>query len=209
MLPSNQQVADFLQQAGNGSDIQTAIDADPTTPVYAIYDSRVTNLGQSKYDGIDLGMRYTHDTGFGSIYANVVGTYRLNVRTALSSTAPFGPNTAPDTSRARISATFGALIGDHLRAQATLNHRQGYRVTPQSTNNFQTRVASFNVVNTYVEYDFGGEGLTHDLTLSLGVDNIFDRDPPTYRGDAGINVHGYTNGFTLGRLFQIGLQKKL
>ena len=41
--------------------------------------------------------------------------------------------------------------------------------------------------------------------VPLNVNNVLDQDPPVYRL---LNDNGTANGFTLGRLFQLGISKK-
>lgn len=48
-----------------------------------------------------------------------------------------------------------------------------------------------------------------DLSLTLGVNNVFDQDPPVrYVGGATPSQFGYINGSTIGRLVQFGFNKK-
>lgn len=58
-----------------------------------------------------------------------------------------------------------------------------------------------------MKYDVNGEGLASDLSFTANVQNIFDEDPPLYKnsGQAGYDPSKF---FTLGRVFQIGVQKK-
>jgi iron complex outermembrane receptor protein len=111
--------------------------------------------------------------------------------------------------RLSLSTTLGATVGG-FRAQATWLRSGGYNVVPQASNLNQSFVKSFNVINTFFEYDFKGDGFMKDLALTLNVDNVFDQDPPLFRGGSSSGgTGGYgSNGFTLGRLFQFGIQKK-
>ena len=45
------------------------------------------------------------------------------------------------------------------------------------------------------------------LRLALGARNLFDKDPPLFRG-ADSSLFGVRNGFSLGRLFRLGVSKK-
>lgn len=53
----------------------------------------------------------------------------------------------------------------------------------------------------------GESRIAKDLTLSLNVDNLFDQDPPLFRGQSS-TFNGFTNGFTLGRLVRLGVSKR-
>jgi iron complex outermembrane receptor protein len=71
----------------------------------------------------------------------------------------------------------------------------------------QKKISSFDIVNLYLQYDFGGNDLTKDLSLSLNLSNIFDEEPPVYL-DAGQPGYQPGNTFTLGRMVQLGVSKK-
>ena len=106
---------------------------------------------------------------------------------------------------------FGADSGN-LRSQLTWNHTAGYAVT-ETTTLLQNHVGSFEIFNLFFDYQFNGlAGFTKDLGLSLNVGNLFNRDPPIYKVNgtalAGATGAGFTNGFTLGRLIQVGFDKK-
>lgn len=75
----------------------------------------------------------------------------------------------------------------------------------------QTQVDSFNVVNLFFRYDFDGQGLLQDLALTANVENVLDEEPPEFRGvTSTTSTAGYaaTLGGTLGRLIQVGVEKK-
>ncbi len=68
---------------------------------------------------------------------------------------------------------------------------------------------AFNTIDLFLKYDFGGEGLSKDLAITLNVNNVFDQDPPVYRGNQSIaGQNGYINGATLGRFVKLGVSKK-
>lgn len=142
---------------------------------------------------------YVTTTSFGSINANIAGSYILNRElTSVAGQTPID-DIAANNPRLNLSATLGATIGN-FSANATLYHTAGYDVQniPE-----QTRVDAFNVVDLFFSYDVGGEGVFEDLAFTLNVNNVFDQDPPFLNSD-----DGYTNGSTLGRLVQVGVRKK-
>jgi iron complex outermembrane receptor protein len=53
----------------------------------------------------------------------------------------------------------------------------------------------------------GESKIAKDLTVSLNIDNLFDQDPPLFRGQLS-TFNGFANGFTLGRLVRFGVTKK-
>jgi iron complex outermembrane recepter protein len=64
-------------------------------------------------------------------------------------------------------------------------------------------VGSFDVSNLFFRYDVNGTALLKDLQLTLDVNNVLDRDPPLLRAST-----GYAHGSTIGRMVQLGINKK-
>ena len=176
--------------------------------VYGVLDARIQNLARTKTSGLDFYLRYNHDTGFGSIYADVSGNYILTFRQQSNPSAALADLLALDTSRLKTTATLGATVGDSLRGQVVWNHSQGYAITPTTANLQQNRVGSYNVFNLFLQYKLTQDsGIAKDLAFTLNIDNVFDQDPPLFRG--GINsLFGVANGFTLGRLVKFGITKQ-
>ncbi len=196
--------------------------------IYFLY----SNQGDARQAGLDWSAFYTHDTDFGSIDGRISANY------VIENFANAGPGTAfrnllhPGASDLRFSATVGANVGDHLRAQVTWNHTQGYDITPITalvpdpsnpsgppiTKVLQNHVDSFNVFNLFFNYDLSGAGICGNMdaesvcenaAISLNVNNVLDQAPPVYKVTWGLGASpGYANGATLGRVFEIGLSKK-
>ena len=175
--------------------------------VYAIMDGRSTNLARIKTSGIDMYLRYKHDTGFGDIYADLAGTYITKFLRQANPNSTLVDQRPTDFSKLRFTATLGADVGK-VKAQITWNHSQGYATAPTAANLNQTRVASYNLFNLFAQYRTGTDGgAFKDVSFTLNVDNLFDKDPPLYRGARG-STFGIDNGFTLGRLVRLGVSKK-
>ncbi len=87
------------------------------------------------------------------------------------------------------------------------NHTGGYSVAATAANLNQSSVSSFNVYNLDFQYAPKLEGWLKGLTVSLNVDNVLDTPPPRYNGVLGSAGYGYV-GFTLGRLVELGVNKK-
>ncbi|MCX7283687.1 MAG: TonB-dependent receptor [Novosphingobium sp.] len=175
--------------------------------VYGVLDGRSTNLSRIKTSGLDMYVRYRHETGFGAIYADMSGTYitkflrQANPRAALVDQRPV------DFTKLRMTSTLGAEIGQ-FKSQVTWNHAQGYATPATPANLNQTRVGSFNVFNMFFQYQVKDDSpILGGLGITLNVDNVFDKDPPLYRG-ARNSLSGVDNGFTLGRLVRLGLTKR-
>ena len=175
--------------------------------VYSVIDVRASNLARILTTGLDFYARMRQETGFGDVFADVSGNYILTFKQQASAAAPIVSTLELDTTRLRMQTTLGADVGN-LLAQVVWNHSQGYNITPTATNLQQSRVDSFNVFNLFLQYKVPGESrIAKDLTLSLNVDNLFDQDPPLFRGQAS-TFNGFANGFTLGRLVRLGVSKR-
>jgi iron complex outermembrane receptor protein len=182
--------------------------------LYAILDARKKNFGTLKLNGLDLTTSYVLQTGFGSVDFGIYGNYELSRKAAAVPGASFAELLDANTTRLRAKASMGANI-ENLRAQISLNHTQGYKLNPAvgptnpGTAPQQTRVGSYDVVGLFFEYDMRGAGWLKDLSFTLNVDNVFDRDPPRFEQQS-ITLYnmGYANGNTLGRFIQFGVGKQ-
>ena len=175
--------------------------------VYSVVDVRSANLTRILTTGLDFYARFNQPTGFGDVFADVSGNYVLTFRQQASDAAPIVSLVELDTTRLRLQTTLGANVGN-LRGQVVWNHSQGYDILPTASNGQQTHVKSFNVFNLFFQYKVPGEStIAKDLTFTLNVDNVFDQDPPLFRGQAS-TFNGFTNGFTLGRLVRLGVSKR-
>lgn len=181
--------------------------------LYIIEYHTTQNLGKFNQSGLDFSLFYNRPTGFGSVDLSVAGTYLLNRDQSVSATAPLIDQFPNGVSRLSMRSTLGAQF-EKLRAQVTWNHTAGYDFAPASAAlagfyDAQSHIGAFNTVDLFFKYDFGGEGLTRDLALSVGVNNVLDQDPPVkYALGSVASTYGYANGSTIGRLVQIGLSKK-
>jgi len=175
--------------------------------VYSIADGRSSNFTRILTTGLDFYARMRQETGFGDVFADVSGNYILTFKQQASAAAPIVSTLELDTTKLRMQTTLGTNVGN-LLAQVVWNHSQGYNITPTATNLQQSHVDSFNVFNLFLQYKVPGESrIAKDLTLSLNVDNLFDQDPPLFRGQA-TTFNGFANGFTLGRLVRLGVSKR-
>lgn len=201
--PSSALVNTILGQA---SSVQNACAPLPTC-VYAIQDVRKQNLSGFKQSGIDFSAVYSHPTSFGSMDLSIAGTYILKRDNAAVVGDPYVSELATLNSRLKMRMTVGADIG-HLRAQATWNFSQGFATPPTGLNN-QRWVGDFNTIDLYFKYDISGQGVFENLSLNVTATNIFDQDPPAFDGSAIVKAQrGFRNGNTVGRLVQIGFNKK-
>jgi len=172
-------------------------------------DGRVTNLGLATIAGIDFSAGYSMPTSFGGLDARFTGNYQLENDTRYApSASPVNQNYALGAPDLNYSLVVGANI-QKLRAQVTWNHTSGYAFSPIQTGispSVQTHVDAYDAVNLFFLYGFDGPGLAKGLSLTFGVTNVFDADPPVYKLNSG-------NGFpptirTLGRVTQFGISKQ-
>lgn len=190
--------------APNGSAIIEPLIANGTL-VYEIVDFRTGNFGILKTDGIDFAMNYRHDTGFGGFDLAVNGNYTLNRTSQVSPAAPVFDELKTLTPDLLIKTAIGIDVGA-FRAQASWNHTAGFDVVRTNTLP-QDHVKSFNTADLFFKYDVPGKSmLLKNLSLTLNVNNVLDRNAPVYklRGQGGfLNGHG----FTLGRQVIFGISK--
>ena len=175
--------------------------------VYAIVDLRKSNLGDFKLSGLDYNLNYRRATPFGSAWLNVNANYELKREIRSSTVLPFVDQLAANYSRFTSRTAVGAEVGN-LQGQLTWSHRAGYKLDPAIGFVPQTDVSGFDLFDLYFRYDFNGERLLRDLAVSLSINNVFDTDPPEFRAISPGGIQGFTNGGTLGRLFQVGVSKK-
>jgi iron complex outermembrane recepter protein len=196
--PTQQQVTAAVQNVPGGLNAIAGLFKPGAPPVYALIDDRRSNLGNARLSGLDLSVRYAHDTRFGSMDASFSGTYALMLSQQPLPGLPWINTLASDVSKLKFAAIVGTNVHS-LRAQAQWNHTSGYHsiVTP-----VQNYVGAFDVVNLFFSFDMSDAGLEQGLQLTLNVNNMLDRDPPTLK--AGL---GYANGSTVGRLVQLGINK--
>lgn len=188
------------------------------TGTYAIFDARKQNVGSVKISGIDFRLNYETETGFGSVFFSTNGTYDLTRDEKKGPTSPYRSVIGKDNNRLRLRSTLGAEFGQ-LLGQVTWTHRGGYDfTTPQGFvgttlggQSFvgQPSVDSFDTFDLFFKYDVPGDStFAKDLSFTLNVENVFDADPPVYRGPGTGTAAGIINGNTIGRFVKFGVSKK-
>jgi iron complex outermembrane recepter protein len=209
MLPSIAQVQSFLQNASvPASVIQNTVASINAQGgnAYIVADVRSRNLGVSKVHGVDMSFDYRHPTGFGAVFASFNSSWTLHAVTAPDG-VDFLANTAGvDGSAFNSVGIVGASVGKAFRAQVTWNHLSGFALS-QPPASGQTSVNAFNTFDFYAQYTVK-RGSLPPVNLSLGITNMFNTDPPVYRGDASAFGAGYAHS-TLGRVFQLGADIKI
>jgi iron complex outermembrane receptor protein len=198
--PTQQQVTAAVQNVPGGPNAIAGLFTPGAPPVYSLIDDRRANFGNAHLSGLDMSVRYTHDTPFGSVDAGFSGTYALTFTQQPLTGLPWIDELADDITRFKFTATIGTNVRS-FRAQAQLNHTSGYHSISLPPG-VQSQVGSFDVLNLFFSYDVNGAGWLKDLQFTLNFNNALDRDPPLFRGN-----NGYANGSTVGRLVQVGVSK--
>lgn len=174
------------------------------TPVVAVLDTLVRNLGSYDLAGIDFSTSYFYDSDFASFDFRIAGNYRLKQDSQALPGAPVMDELETGQSKYKVSTTVGMTKGN-LRAQATWRYSDGWdRAVPEFG---QDRIDDFDIVDLFFRYEMNGSGLTSDLYFTFLVQNVFDDDPVEVRvnGQPGYDANA---GFTLGRVFQFGATKE-
>jgi iron complex outermembrane receptor protein len=176
-------------------------------PVGVFLDTVIRNIGENWIEGIDFAVNYAHETGFGSVDGSVSGNIPMRRDNQQSPVAPVIDQLV-NASHLRLAATLGANIGS-FRAQATLYHSAGYlRSDAGSASAFgQVRVKPFDTINLFFKYDVPAKGLFENLSFTLNVSNLFDKNPSVYK-NTGLNGYDVDHSQTLGRFFQFGVRKR-
>ena len=165
-----------------------------------ILDRRSSNTDKARIDGIDFSVSYAHDTSLGSMFYGIAGTKTLNFET--SNGTGWVDNLEYDTPDLNFAGTVG-WSRDNIRAKLTVKYSSDFKTASAQLD--QTKVKEFVVTDLFAAYDFeGGSAITEGLSLRFNVDNLFDEDPPVWRRNGFALPY---SGFTIGRVFKVGLTK--
>ena len=171
--------------------------------IAAIVNAGPVNVSQQDADGVDLGFDYKRSVAIGAMDWYLNATYG-ELRQRFTPTSPEQELAAlafnPPRYRARGGATWSTVTWS---ATGTVNYLGSERNTYLPT---LPRVASWTTVDLKLSYKPSFGGAVSGLSVSLAVQNLFDKDPPylmfdTYR--TGLNYDSL-NVSPLGRF--IGLQ---
>lgn len=186
----------------------------------------LTNLGRLATDGIDLGVDYRRDLGFGRLNLNFQGTW-TNSRTFRASPTSvtrecvgyYSANCLsiqPKFSwNQRTTLTFGdvdlSLLWRHIDP---VRYEPGLTPLFSGTITGTTPVAgqnwNFNRIKTYDYFDLGARiRATDNFEFTILVTNLLDRQPPIVGSNAGSTSFNSGNTYpstydTTGRAFRIG-----
>jgi iron complex outermembrane receptor protein len=172
--------------------------ATPGGPITAI-DRRWINAGARRTQGLEISLRGSVDGLGGTFNAGLDGTYLLKKKEKLTQAAPFTPDQVG-------VFTYTGDLGLKWKHNAFINYtstdysitltqifRNGYQnqALPSLSNPISATRPDFNKrVDAYILYNLSIAylGLGPRYRLTLGVKNLFDKDPPfaiTYESNSG------------------------
>jgi len=158
--------------------------------IVAILDGRTRNLSAERQRGIDFDVGYAPELSGGTLDLGIAGTHIFSIKRQLTEGAPsidvVGLYASPAKWRLRGQAGWSK---GGFSANAFINHIGGYTnqtVLPAA------RVSSWTTVDTSLSQRFGGDDSSdRTLTLSLSIQNLFDRDPPFIEVQSSTSALGY------------------
>jgi iron complex outermembrane receptor protein len=181
------------------------------------------NLAKSHYQGVDWDMTYKlPKMSFGNLSANWTGTYMTKAEQSV-------PTGVPESSIARFDSYYNvtfrvisrvvlALRTGKMMNSLTMNYRSGYQDQPIIADDSAVRGVNADGsyggpidmkrdVDDYLTLDYQLKAnLSPGLTITAGIKNLLDEDPPlSIRNAGGGNQVGYDGRYTdpLGRTFYV------
>lgn len=194
---------------------------DPVTgTVYLAYNSSTTNLGKSYATGIDVDISGRVNTPVGPLTSALRATYMLRDELQLLRDGPYystvGDN---DPSIGSVSFRWKAVWANTLRwgpwtHTATINYQSGYKDFPADVyeldasgaivgaETVRLKVRDHTTIDWQTSYD-----VNKALTLTFGIRNLLDKDPPRSLRATGAHMLGYDYRYynPLGRTYQAKL----
>ena len=167
---------------------------------YLAFNQGNLNLGKEYYSGVDFNIQHRAKTPVGDLNTSATATYMLRQKQQLEPNgtyySPIGVNsddlgTVSFRWQGRIQSTLKAGAWDHTLG---MNFKTGYK---DQTTEVEVLDANGNVTGTedirlrvkrYYTFDWQSAWtFRKDMTLTLGLLNIFDRDPPFTLSTSGTN----------------------
>ncbi len=186
------------------------------------------NMGKERYRGIDFDAKMSFNTGIGRLTSALNWTHLLSYEYQRIKDGPWFSNVNVYNDGAvtfrNILRLTNVLKTGAFENTLTLNHKSGYLDQPCDAANcglvrlanangtagavvdmLDHRVASYTTVDWQGRYEFN-----KTLTFTLGVFNLFDRNPPLSIKTSGGHQLGYDNRYTdaRGRTLYMGVQGK-
>tara|TARA_R110002072_G_scaffold301164_1_gene480161 strand:+ start:23405 stop:26299 length:2895 start_codon:yes stop_codon:yes gene_type:complete len=178
------------------------------------------NLGKMNIDGIDLQIDAGMELGAGMLTSNIALTHLLKWQQQEDPAAPLTrqegtigvviAETLPEW-KARIST--GYAFGEY-NVQWTMNYIDGMDVVNSNAGRSRVTAGVVPTVGSYTYHRLTGSwtpGMLEGLSLTAGINNLMDKQPPVYTGDAGAGIQSNTDPSTydvLGRRYFVSATYK-
>jgi iron complex outermembrane receptor protein len=167
-----------------------------TNGIITLLDLRADNVGSRRTRGLEFSFRGGFELGGGELSFGLDGSYLLRKRERLTPTAPYTDQIgiftfAGDLGLRWKHSAFVSWTDETWTVSFSQLFRNGYRnqALPGIASGAVTRPGFNPRVDDYIIYNLSvGARINEDYTLTLGVRNLFDTDPPfaiTYDSNTG------------------------
>jgi outer membrane receptor protein involved in Fe transport len=177
-------------------------------PNLVVFDNRTSNIAVEKLNGIDLQIATRLHTAVGGLNFGLNGTYTLQHDRSVTVTSPAFEllNEVGKPVAFRLRGSMGWERGAYS-ATAFVNYTDSYSnpfTTPASG------ISSWTTVDATLRVDgaqLASAEWLRNLNLTFVVNNLFDRDPPAFRGGMSGLRFDVTNAQPLGRYTAVRIVK--
>lgn len=194
---------------------------DPVTgKTYLAYNSSTTNLGKQFVSGIDFDIVGRNETPIGPLQTQLRATYILReARQLLTGGTYYSTLADNNPSVGEVAFRWKGTLGNTLRMgnwahTLNLNFQSGYQDFPAevyeldasgaivAADTVRLKIKSYYTVDWQTAFSFNKA-----LTLTVGVKNLFDKDPPLSLRSDGAHMLGFDYRYysPLGRTWQAKL----
>jgi outer membrane receptor protein involved in Fe transport len=177
-------------------------------PIGAIVDLRVRNLAALRTRGIDLLAQLERSIDRGTLSAEIEGTYLLEYAAtqtpSLPATSLLNRQNQPINLRLRGSGYWQYRNLQLSTVVVYANHYRDWASSPPRN------IASWTTVDLTASYTIvpASLSLLANTTVSLAVQNVFDRAPPFINNTTTFLGYDQENGNLLGRFLSVSLRKQ-
>lgn len=170
---------------------------------------RLENLGGFETKGLDYSFNYLFDAGFASISTRLMGTWLMSYKYRGDSddswtqiagyygTDPYQGDVPAAFNRVKTNLMVG-MFTDTWRVNWTARYLSGVDDIAGSDAKLSTSIDSYIYNDVEGSYTYG------PLTLTAGIRNVFDKEPPYVTSNGDMNTINF-NYDTAGRYFFTGL----
>jgi outer membrane receptor protein involved in Fe transport len=213
--PSSAEMADILAAAtavGNVSGMpfdRATQDVTAVFPNLVFFDNRLNNIGMEKVAAIDLTFGSEFNTDLGSLSFGLTATFSREHERKVTQAAPVfsllnGPGKPVDL-RLRFNAGWQRSAWS---AFMYLNYVDSYTDTLAFT---ETKIDSWTTADLTLRFNTSqilSGGMFDDMDVSLGIDNVFDSDPPVFLSNSFGFGYDSVNSDAIGRYVSLRLIKR-